>query len=68
MEMINSLEPLSYEERLRQLGLFSLEKRRLKGILFMWTNIQWMEGEKKSNSQLQPVVHSVRSQWERIEM
>lgn len=67
MEMIRSLEPLSYEERLRELGLLSLQKRRLKGILFMWTNIQWMEGENKSDTQLQSVVHSDRSQWGRTE-
>ena len=60
IRMIRGLEYLSYKERLRELGLFSLEERRLRGDLIV--AFQYLKGAyKQEGEQLLTRVDSDRT-------
>ena len=59
--MIKGLEHLPYEERLSNLGLFSLRKRRLRGDLINVSKYQKGGGRQMDETRLLSVVCSDRS-------
>ncbi|PKU47492.1 hypothetical protein llap_2232 [Limosa lapponica baueri] len=69
MKMIRGLEFLSYEDRLRESGLFILEKRRLRGDLiaaFQFNGFKLKEGRFRLDTRKKFFTVRVVRHWNRL--
>ncbi|KAJ7400194.1 hypothetical protein BTVI_107527 [Pitangus sulphuratus] len=67
MKMVKGLEGKPYEDQLRSLGLFSLEKRRLRGDVIVVYNFL-VRGRGWAGNDLFSVVTSDSTQWSGLKL